>query len=179
MITGTISAGWGIYHSVCTLSYWIILIVQYHAYLILLPSALEQRINPPEPRWPDATVHRIIQGLHCIVIIDCSVLFSISVLSIFTNVKTLFIPSHNSFTGRSSCTFFLRQRRAFENHMTWIRSVPKHPRFWPTPWKFNWNSRVDLQAEKRPRRPPAGITASPRAPSWQCLGGRKKKKLQF
>lgn len=71
----------------CSLSYWVVLMVPYHAYLIPFPSGLEHCINPPEPRWPDATEHRINHRLHCIFIIDWNVSLSIYDLEKFHKDK--------------------------------------------------------------------------------------------
>lgn len=65
-----------------------------------LPSGLEHCINPPEPRWPDATAHRINYRLHCIIIIDWSVSLSVCDLETLNKHKSLLIPSHNASGAR-------------------------------------------------------------------------------
>lgn len=96
-----------------------------------LPSALKLSINPPEPRWPDATVHRIAHSLHCIIIIDWSVSLSVYDPEIFTHInhsRSLSL-SHNA-SGVYQYYFFLsfffpspRQHEAFEYTMTWIYTL--------------------------------------------------------
>lgn len=157
----------------CSLSYWVILILQYHAYLI--PSPLPSNtINPPEPRWLDATVHRISHCLECVVIIDWECVAQY-IWSADTNIN------HYSFCsimhlGSSGS----RQRKAFEYPMTWIHFWLKHPRLCDLPLKSSvGKSHVDARAEKRPRHPPAEITASPRAPSWQQRGKKNLSTFKF
>lgn len=121
----------GLFFHSLILSYWIILIV-YHRICDPLPFALRHCTNPPEHRWPVATVHRINHRSHCVVVADCGVSLSILDLEIFTD-HCSFLPW--CIRGRLYLLFFFpQQHRAFEYPLAWIRSWLNHPRLcvWPS-----------------------------------------------